>query len=154
MDGGQERVDIAEAARRLGLTPDGVRKRVRRGTLPHVRQEGRIWVMLAADETPAETLSDTAKTGRDGADAVAADELRARVASLETELARTHEALRRAQEAEGEQRRIIAGLMQRLPELAAPSPSSTAPVESPTPAPPAVGPVPAAPRPWWRRWRP
>ena len=73
------------------------------------------------------------------------------------QLRRRDDELRRAQEAEGEQRRIIAGLMARLPELAAPTPRPDAPGDAPTGAPSPV--VAAGPgrerrerRPWWRPW--
>jgi DNA-binding transcriptional MerR regulator len=48
---GLDRVTIAEAAERLGLSQDAIRKRVRRGTLREDRdQDGLIHVYIPADE--------------------------------------------------------------------------------------------------------
>jgi len=156
-DGG---LTLAEAAAALGISSEAVRKRLKRGGLAGRQVDGRWYVTL---DTPGGQPAD-AGTHRvderpdDGGAAgypplVAA--LEARVVSLELELARTHAALRRAQEAEGEQRRIIAGLMARLPELAAPTPRPAATGDAPTASPPPeVAAVPAVPaparRPWWR----
>jgi hypothetical protein len=48
-DGGQERLTIQEAARRLGVSEGAIRKRVARGTLEHDKApDGRIYVYLDA----------------------------------------------------------------------------------------------------------
>jgi len=44
MDGVQDKVDIGTAATRMGITPEAVRKRIARGTLPATKQEGRWYV--------------------------------------------------------------------------------------------------------------
>jgi excisionase family DNA binding protein len=50
-DGGQERLTIQEAARRLGVSEGAVRKRVARGTLSHDKApDGRIYVYLDAGD--------------------------------------------------------------------------------------------------------
>ena len=58
-DGGGQRLEslsVAQAARVLGLTESGVRKRVSRGTLPHERDEnGTVWVFV----DPLQTVSGT-----------------------------------------------------------------------------------------------
>jgi hypothetical protein len=65
VDGVAERVSVAEAARRLGLTPDGVRKRLAKGRLVGIQQDGRQYVVLDRRQphpphSPAhETLGDT-----------------------------------------------------------------------------------------------
>ena len=172
-DGG---LTLAEAAVALGISSEAVRKRLKRGGLAGQQVDGRWYVTL---DSPGGQPAD-AGTHRvderpdDGGDAgypplVAA--LEARIGGLEAELARTHAALQRAQEAEGEQRRIIAGLMARLPELAAPARTPRSqdrtevePTENLSPRatgfdpPSVVAEVPAVPvparRPWWRRWGP
>jgi hypothetical protein len=56
--GGQrlERLSVAQAARALGVTESGVRKRVSRGTLPHERDDnGTVWVFV----DPLQTVSGT-----------------------------------------------------------------------------------------------
>src|SRR3954463_519607 len=51
-----ERLSVAQAARALGVTESGVRKRLSRGTLPHERDEnGTVWVFV----DPLQTVSGT-----------------------------------------------------------------------------------------------
>ncbi len=42
----QERLSVEAAAQRLGITPDAVRSRIKRGTLWAVRRNGRVQVVL------------------------------------------------------------------------------------------------------------
>ena len=42
----QERLSVDAAAERLGITPDAVRTRIKRGTLWAVRRNGRVQVVL------------------------------------------------------------------------------------------------------------
>ncbi len=42
----QERLSVDAAAERLGITPDAVRSRIKRGTLWAVRRNGRVQVVL------------------------------------------------------------------------------------------------------------
>ena len=42
----QERLSVEAAAERLGITPDAVRSRIKRGTLWAVRRDGRVEVLL------------------------------------------------------------------------------------------------------------
>ena len=46
MDDVQDTVDIPTAAGRMGITPEAVRKRIARGTLPATKQDGRWYVVL------------------------------------------------------------------------------------------------------------
>jgi hypothetical protein len=46
LDSTHDRVDIAAAATRLGITPDGVRKRIKRGQLGAYQVDGRTYVVL------------------------------------------------------------------------------------------------------------
>ncbi len=111
-----DRVTIAEAAERLGLSQDAIRKRVRRGTLRQDRdQDGLIHVYIQAGEG----VQDTSKTEQDAdqntQDAVPdiVEQMRSRIESLERQL-------EEANTRDRENRRIIAGLVQRIPELEAP----------------------------------
>jgi excisionase family DNA binding protein len=132
-----ERLTVAEAARRLGVSQDAVRKRIKRDTIGYVRHDdGRVYVYLDPSETPQATD----QVGvQDRTDALIA-ELQDRVRSLE--------------EANRENRRIIAALTQRIPEIEAPRESPT-PSDSPgpTPTPTEASGEPQEPtaRPWWRR---
>ena len=57
-----DRITVAEAAGRLGVTQDAVRKRIARGTIRHEKDEdGRVFVYLRA----ADTGLGTAKTDQD-----------------------------------------------------------------------------------------
>ena len=150
------RYTVQDAADMLGITTGAVRNRLSRGTLRSVKDSGRVYVLLPAD-TSRDTDRDTDRT----------DEL---IATLREQLA----AERRANE---ENRRIIAALTQRIPEIEPPREPVSAPPESPTaateqpgrtvPQPsvvpstdehPGRGPIPDTPgpergaeRPWWRR---
>ena len=60
MDEAGQRVEIGEAARRLGITTDGVRKRLKRGQLRGGKTEdGRWFVLFEAESSPVlDTESD------------------------------------------------------------------------------------------------
>ncbi len=48
----QERLSVDAAAARLGITPDAVRSRIKRGTLWAVRRDGRVQVVLEDRAAP------------------------------------------------------------------------------------------------------
>ncbi len=153
--GGQrlERLSVAQAARALGLTESGIRKRVARGTLPHERDEnGTVWVFVDPLQTVSGTpLGNQADEVRD----TILDTLRDQVATLKDQV--------RYLQAEGERKdAIIMTMAQRIPELESAKDSTAEPreftetaSEEPysTHAPPtAETPVSAAQnkRSWWR----
>jgi hypothetical protein len=104
------RLTPRQAADQLGVSVEAVRGRIKRGTIAHERDGGRVFVILDADQTA---------TGHDqGGDQ---SEL---VAVLREQLAAEREANR-------ENRRIIIALTSRVPELEA----SREPPQSPTPSP-------------------
>ena len=144
----ERRVHLSEAAELLGVSKDAVRMRVKRGTLRSEKGEnGRVyvWVNINPDGDPNDVRPQgEVEAGEAWRELI--DELRDRVRSLE--------------DANRENRRIIAALTQRIPEL--PSASSEEPSESPqtdvspgptrTPTDAGEGPQePPQPRPWWRR---
>jgi hypothetical protein len=104
-----EKLSVAQAARALGLTESGVRKRVSRGTLPHDRDEnGTVWVFVdplqTVSGTPLDPGSDQAEDVRD----TLLDALNDQVATLKEQV--------RYLQAEGERKdAIIGGLVQRIP---------------------------------------
>ena len=134
---GWNRVTVQEAARLLGISEGAVRARIHRGTLETERDSGTVYVRLNADDTANERTeqSELVQT------------LREYNAALERQL-------NAEREASAELRRIVAGLVQRIPELEAPS----EPRESPETAtegeaePHPAGGAEGAQRPWWRRW--
>jgi hypothetical protein len=139
------RTTVAEAAQVLGISAEAVRGRIRRGTLPVEREGGTVYVLLeppVEDRTTTDQSSTTARPD-DRTDLLIA-ELQDRVRSLE--------------EANRENRRIIAALTSRIPELAPPEPSETPRTDAgdriePTPSEPERGSQEEAaePRSWWRR---
>jgi hypothetical protein len=139
-DTAQDRVTIQEAARRLGVKEDAIRKRIQRDTLPHEKtEEGRVFVWLdTAQDTAQDAYRDT--SSRDEL----VDELRDQVRFLREELARKDAIMLRMAEA--------------IPQLEAPeSPESPGPTRTPTD--PSEGPHseaeadtrPSQERSWWRR---
>src|SRR5829696_7363337 len=94
---------VAEAAAVLGVSQDAVRKRIKRDSIRYEHApNGRVYVYLDASQTARDTDQDRVQ---DRTDALIA-ELQDRVRSLE--------------EANRENRRIIAALTQRIPEIEAP----------------------------------
>ena len=106
------RYTVAEAAEVLGLTAEAVRTRIKRGKLESVKEGGTVYVLLGPDQAPPEHRSDVAQTAGQSLSQsdVLMSEMRGRIEDLRAQL----EAERRANE---ENRRIIAALTSRIPEL-------------------------------------
>jgi hypothetical protein len=103
----KRRTTVAEAAEVLGISAEAVRGRIRRGTLPVDRESGRVYVLLdytSEDRTTADQPRTTGDQPDDRTDLLIA-ELQDRVRSLE--------------EANRENRQIIAGLTSRIPAIEA-----------------------------------
>ena len=147
------RATVPEAARILGVSDSAVRKRVQRGQIPHDKEDnGRVYVYL--DPNESRPLSGKVREGH----ASRSRPLRPGqsrdhyVRSLEERVGFLEEQLRR-------QNDIIAGLVQRVPELEAPPTPREAPQTTAEDA-GGVEPRPATEgaqegserRPWWRRW--
>ena len=149
-DATQDRVTIQEAAQRLGVKEDAIRKRIQRGTLRHEKtQEGRVFVWLdAAPDAIQDTAQDTYRDVSQDALLSAKDET---IAALREQLAQ-------ANERDRENRRIIAALTARIPAIEAPQEASgaadTVEEEPERASAPSDAPGPqegAQRRPWWRR---
>ena len=54
-----ETIDVLEAARRLGVTPDAVRARLRRGTIEGYRDNSGNWRIVSNDTTVSATPDTT-----------------------------------------------------------------------------------------------
>jgi hypothetical protein len=147
----RQRVTVSEAADIFGITAEAVRTRIKRGKLDSVmdppRPGGTVYVLLEADQTrpnidPISQGQDqtTVQTPPDAAERFAKamiEELRDRVRYLER-------VLEEEREARTDERRrhetLMAQLMQRIPELEAPSearesPESPGPTRVPLPTP-------------------
>jgi len=110
-DDSVERLSVTEAAERLGVTRDAIHKRIRMGSIEHEQSaDGRFYVYVDTSTTAADTSTDVSIDDR--TDLLIA-EMRDRIRSLE--------------EANQENRRIIAALTSRIPAIEAPeSPQSEA----------------------------
>ncbi len=117
-------MSVYEAAGHLGITVDAIRKRVSRGTIPHERDaDGRVWVILDTDQDTTSKLRDTGQPPSDTT---------ALISAKDETIAALREQLEQANDRDRENRRIIAALTSRIPELpAAASPASEEPEESP-----------------------
>ena len=134
-----QRVTVADAALLLGISEDAVRSRLRRGTLRReTGGDGTVFVVLGTDrpasnQRPTDDRSTNQQTDRQtagqpidghvdrrGGSETYRDEL---VEALRDEVAHLRDQLDRERDASAELRRIVAGLVQRVPELeAAPEP--------------------------------
>jgi hypothetical protein len=127
--------DLREAAEILGLSTEAVRKRASRGSIRSERHDGRVVVWVDDDRTGA------------GHDDGLVDELRRQNEYLRSQLDIRTDELR-------EHRRLLAGLIERVPELEAPDRARDGHESVPEDA--GGGAVPEEPqkgseRPWWRR---
>jgi hypothetical protein len=158
-DTGLLRVTIREAAHRLGVTEAAIRKRIQRGSLDkELGSDGRVYVYLDLSQDVSHSESQVDREAL----------LEAKEETIRT-LREQLEAERRANE---ENRRLLAALIQRVPELDAPQERPGAP-ETPGEGPDRAEPRPATggpqdgyerprdtaefpeggslTRPWWRR---
>jgi hypothetical protein len=144
------RLTVAEAAHTLGISEAGVRKRIQRGQIPYERgDDRRVWVWVSPGEARHAEDRDTADQSRDR-DKMSRDE---QLEDLRDQVRYLRDQLDRADERDRENRRIIAALTSRIPELPPPapqgeeaSPASEPPTDAreyavtPTPQPGRVGP--------------
>ena len=111
----RQRLTVPEAATVLEVTVDAVRGRVRRGTIDHERDEtGKVHVWVDVSGAPGGAASRRPSPPVEGPSRDQAELVEVLKAQLEAE-----------REANRENRRIIAGLVQRVPSL------ETAPREEP-----------------------
>jgi hypothetical protein len=116
------RLTLRQAAAALGVSESAIRKRVARGTLrSDIGPDGRRYVYL---DTVADILTD------EGADA-APHERNALISELRAHNDTLREQLEAERQAHAEARRIIAGLVERIPSKAAPQEPSEADEEDP-----------------------
>jgi hypothetical protein len=137
----QDRVTIQEAARRLGVSEGAIRKRVKRGTLEHDKeQDGRVYVYLEGD---TRGVDDGQDEGVDPNNTALISQLRGEISYLREESRRKDE--------------IIMQQAMTMRQLSAPSQE---PPESPESAEPRSDRGTGAEEPeeaterraWWRKW--
>jgi predicted DNA-binding transcriptional regulator YafY len=137
VDAGRNRVTVQEAARRLSVTEQAIRKRIKRGTLDAETEAGRVYVYLDEGYEPS----------RDAVTNPAGDALisgmQARIDSLERSLEAERDANR-------ENRRIIMQQAQNLAAIEAPeNDERSSDVEEHPES--TEGSDVSPRRPWWRR---
>ncbi len=104
-----QRLTVAQAAAALGITEGAVRSRIKRGTLPTTKEGGAVFVLLGGGTAPT-------NPGVPVDQSELVEALREQIADLREQLAEANAANR-------ENRRIIAGLTSRIPELQAADPT-------------------------------
>ncbi len=128
--GRTDRVTVAEAAARLGVKEQAIRKRIQRGTLVHDKDDdGRVYVYLNTEDGAT-------GMGTDAGMSTLVQNLQDQIAYLRQEAEDWKEEARRKDT-------IIMSLTQRIPELEAP----TKPREAPDAAQ-----EPSLHRSWWRKF--
>jgi transposase-like protein len=142
-----ERLTLRQAAARFGVSESAIRKRVERRTLRSDKgSDGRRYVYL---DTGADAVADK------GADTSATGERDALISELRAHNDTLREQLDAERQAHAEARRIIAGLVERIPALEQPSDPTGASEPPPEADHRGTGSVDAEEdrqRPWWRRW--
>ena len=152
-------VPVSEAARILGISPEAVRARIQRGTLPKEKgSDGTVYVRLDAGHTRSYgDKTEGATAGRSSDQTQLVDSLGEQISFLRAELVTRNEELRRKDH-------IIAALTERIPELPAPAvpsqesrESSETPPEEPAnahapPEAPGTAAEPQRERSWWREF--
>ena len=144
-----KRYTVKQAADALGISTGAVRNRLSRGTLASVKENGAVYVLLPADMSRAaeQDVGDSPPEMSQPDSGALTSELRDRLRYVEGQL----EAERQAH---AEARRIIAGLVERIPALEPPeSPESAGEPPPETEPHSATGEAQegARRRPWWRR---
>jgi len=148
----RQRVTVAQAAEILGVTVEAVRGRIKRKTLEHERHSGTVYVLLPADQMP---------TGRQPGDDQTTDQPQsdstALISAKDETIATLRDQLEAERQAHAEARRIIAGLVERIPAIEAPSEARESPQTAEEqhgrgqPHSAMAEAQESAQRPWWRR---
>jgi excisionase family DNA binding protein len=113
----ERRVTVSEAAQVLGISPEAVRMRIKRGTLRSMRRAGRVYVLLGLEPNTEHTTD--------------------RTPDHTEELIRTlREQLELERQAHAEARRLLAAALERIPAIEAPQEPSESSAHSPGPVPP------------------
>ena len=129
-----QRLTVPEAASWLGITEAAVRGRIKRGTLRSYREEGNVYVVLVGDESRGESTANRDASDSESSikrDAPATDpreelveELRGQVDYLQGIIGTRDREL-------SEMRRLLAGALERIPEIEAPRDSPPEPRDEP-----------------------
>ena len=153
---GLDRLTVAEAAERLGVTQDAIRKRMARGTIRHVREDGRLYVYLDTFERASKTVQDEgqdamSKTVQDSGQDRYVESLEDQIQFLRRELERKDAILLRLTERIPEPEAVQE--LRDAPETVPAASEGTEPRPGPAkPQTAAQGAQGTARKPWWLRW--
>jgi predicted ArsR family transcriptional regulator len=119
-------ITVQEAARRLGVKEDAIRKRMQRGTLQHEKdpKDGRVYVYL--DATQDGSRDTTQDASEDASYDALVDTLRDHVSYLKAVIQTRDRELEARTEELRRKDHIIAALTERIPELEAPESAARA----------------------------
>jgi hypothetical protein len=129
---GTSRVSVQQAADILGISTEATRQRIKRGTITTERDEnGNVFVLLNTDEANTRTNYDGTHTNDVGTyDGTALAPL---LESQQDQIDYLRDVLKTRDRELAEMRRLLAGALERIPELQSPpdTHASTEPRESP-----------------------
>ncbi|MDP8899926.1 MAG: hypothetical protein M3N33_02020 [Actinomycetota bacterium] len=150
------RLTVSDAALELGLSAEAVRSRVKRGTLPSVKEGSTVYVLLPPDRT--RPYHDQTTTEHDRTSARSRSDADALISAKDETIAALREQLEAERQAHAEARRLLMAALERIP------PAIEAPREAPggpqtaagasdrsEPRPATGGAQEGSERPWWRR---
>jgi hypothetical protein len=146
------RYTVAEAADMLGITTGAVRNRLSRGTLRSTKESGAVYVLL-----PDDMSRDAVRDADDMSSEMSQPDSGALISEMRDRLRYVEGQLEAERQAHAEARRIIAGLVERIPAIEAPSEPRESPetVEETSdraePRPATGEDEEGVRRPWWRR---
>ena len=113
----KRRYTVIEAAKVLGVGTDAVRKRVARGTMEHERVDDTVYVWL--EDTHANGTTGRHDDGTTGDGAGLLDAYRDQLDAYKDQVGYLRSQLDQERRANDENRRLLAALIQRVPELEA-----------------------------------
>ncbi len=140
-----QRLTVAQAATALDITEGALRSRIKRGTLPTVKEGGTVYVMLGGGTSKANHPPHTDEPS---------DQTKL-VESLQDQVTYLRQQLDAEREAGRRKDHLLAAALERIPELGAPRDEPHAPENAAEPRPPTETPASGTgePRPsWLRRW--
>lgn len=117
-----QRLTVPEAASSLGIIEAAVRGRIKRGTLRSYREDGNLYVVLGGDKPRGESMNNRDASGDESTDQTGTwpnpreelvEELRGQIAYLQGIIDTRDREL-------SEMRRLLAGALERIPEIEAP----------------------------------
>jgi hypothetical protein len=113
----QDRLTVAQAATRLGITEGAVRSRIKRGTLPTAKEGGTVFVLLGDGTSQA---NQTPNTGVPGDQSELIEALRDQIGDLRRERDEWREQARITD-------RLLSAAMERIPAIEPPQEPSESP---------------------------